>query len=114
MAPQVTHSLTDGILTLSIEEKELTYPVADACRTIINDAIADDVDKFVIDFHFAEHIDSTFIAALLVLNEQARKNETKVRLVGVGDRVGTVLHQVRIRVTFEEHETVESAVASFG
>ena len=114
MAPQITHSLTDEILRLSIDEDELTYAVADVCRTIINEAIAEGVYKFVINLNLAEYIDSTFIAALLVLNQQAKRNDSKVKLVGVGDRVGTVLHHVRIRESFDEHETVEDAVASFG
>ena len=112
MAAPISHQLENDLLTVVFEQDELTFPLIEACQEVFDKAFSSGVVDVVLDFQGAIHMDSPFIAMLLVLNKQATEKGAKVKLVGVAERVGKVLESVRVRQFFEEYNSTEDAIAA--
>ncbi len=69
--------------------------------------------KILLDFSAVPWMNSQGVGALMALVTSLRPTGGQVKLVGVNDRVRSVLDVTRLSTHFEFHDRVEEALASF-
>lgn len=103
-------SKVDGIAVVQIDGR-LVSGVGDiALRDTINQLLAEDQHKIVIDLSRVSHMDSSGVGELVASRKICRRFGSALRVVRGGESVERVLHISQILPLFRFHETLDDAV----
>ena len=83
-------------------------------RDSINELLADERKKILIDLSGVTHIDSSGVASLVEALQTARKSDTRFALVSVSDSAMRVLELARLDKVFTIHATLSDGLEDGG
>ncbi len=106
--------LRDGVAILELLGKIMGPGDADALRRALRAAIEGGSDRVVLDFRGVPWVNSQGVGVLMSCVTSLRPTGGAIRLLGVNERVRSVLDVTRLASHFEMFEDEDRAVASFG
>lgn len=101
----------DGIAILELAGKIMGSGDADVLRRAIVAALAEGADHVLLDFRGVPWVNSQGIGVLMSCATNLRPEGGAIKLLGVNDRVRSVLDVTRLSVHFEFFDDEERAVA---
>ena len=103
----------DGIIILDVQGRFVTTAAKEIFGNSMDQVIADDWKKVLLDLTGVEWIDSRGIGELVTSLRMAKKFGVSVKLLRVGDRVKHVLSISQLLPLLDIYETEEEAAARF-
>jgi anti-sigma B factor antagonist len=114
-APLAVRSVDqDGVAILELSGKILGTEDAESLRDAIASAWDSGHSKLLLDFRKVPWMNSQGVGALMSLVTSMRASGRHVKLVGVNERVRSVLDVTRLSSHFEFYAGIDEAMASFG
>ncbi len=103
----------DGVAILELNGKIMGSADAESLREAIASALSSGHTKLLLDFSGVPWMNSQGVGALMALVTSLRTSGGHVKLVGVNERVRSVLDVTRLSTHFEFYARTDEAMASF-
>ncbi len=110
---KIKDNIIDDIAVVSINEENIGQLESGELHKHINNLMADDIKKFVIDLSKVKWLSSSGLGDLVASRNTVLKNRGNLKLVGATKNVQNLLTLTRLIQIFEITDTVEQAIASF-
>jgi anti-anti-sigma factor len=110
----LTTSNVGGVAILRVAEPRLTFPILPEFASTATRLIQEGQHRILIDLSPVNYVDSATIGCLMDLYRQASAVGGAVKLVGVQNRVNTMLTMTGANNFLEVHADEPTALGSFG
>ena len=82
-------------------------------RKVFDELVRSQIKKIIIDFSKVPYIDSSGLATLIELLQRLKKNNGKLRICSVTEKVKNIFEITKLHKLFEIYDDQESALESF-
>jgi anti-sigma B factor antagonist len=82
-------------------------------RKVFDELVRSQIKKVIIDFSKVPYIDSSGLATLIELLQRLKKNNGKLRICSVTEKVKNIFEITKLHKLFEIYDDQESALESF-
>lgn len=113
MEIQLESKKENGILVLSIKDREINHGNSASLKEKIFLEIADGNNKIVLDLQKVTEMDSSGLGALLFGKRQANNSGGNIVLVSVHPDVQSLLRIAQLSRVFEVYDTIKEAIKFF-
>jgi anti-sigma B factor antagonist len=104
----------NGVVVLSIKDKEISHNNSASLKEKIFLEIADGNSKIVLDLKKVQELDSSGLGALLFGKRQANNAGGNIVLVSISPAVQSLLRIAQLTRVFDTFETVKDAIKFYG
>jgi anti-sigma B factor antagonist len=104
----------NGVMVLKVKGKIMGAPDEELFRSKLSELAQQNKRQVVVDLAGLEWINSKGVGILISGLTTMRNNDGELKLACVSKKVKSLLELTRIITLFEDYETVEEAVKSFG
>ena len=103
----------EDIVVLSVELSHSTLLDTKKFRTLIDEEINQDHLKMIIDLSKCEHIDSTFLGAIMMTLQKLNEKGGKMKIVEPTNPKEDIFDVTKTHELFDMHKTREDALKNF-
>ncbi len=110
---KIKEKIQDDIAVLTVSGNLMGGPETQELHQHVSELVSNNILKVVIDLSNVKWMNSTGIGALMGAFATVSKKQGNLKLVGVADKIQSLLVVTQLISFFETHETVDRAIASF-
>jgi len=109
---KIIKSEVEGVTIIGVDG-EIDLNSSPELHDFFNKLVADGAQKVIIDFEKISYIDSSGLATIISAMQELKKNEGKLSLASVSEKIRNILEVTKLDKIFSIYATQEDAIASF-
>jgi anti-sigma B factor antagonist len=113
MPLEITQREINGIYLLALKGRLVLGEESSGLRTMVDNLLASDVTRIVINLEHVNYVDSAGLGALIETHRKTKAKGGRLVLAHLGPKLRQALEIARLLTLFETFATEADAVASF-